>query len=233
MRSQRLALASGAVYVLAILIGNGLAEAGTSDGDDAAAVLADLQRGFSPVQAFGLTLEILGFALFLVFLGALYRTLRRAETADGWLAATALGAGLVTVAVKISSVAPALAARFRADDLSPELARTMEDIGGAGFVISGYTLGIFVGAAALATLVTRLVPRWLAAAGVVVSVLTIAAGTAGILDPAGYVPVPFLLGLVWIVAVSVVLTVRARPAGDPIRPGRPAEVVPAGAARTA
>jgi hypothetical protein len=233
MRSQRLALASGAVYVLAILIGNGLAEAGNSGGDDGAAVLADLQRGFTPVQAFGLTLEILGFALFIVFLGALYRTLRRAETADGWLAVTALGAGLVTVAVKVASIGPAMAARMRADDLSPELARTLEDINGAGFVISGYTLGIFVGAAALATLVTRLVPRWLASAGVVVGVLTIAAGTAGILDPAGYVPIPFLLGLVWVVAVSVVLAIRARPAGDSAPPDRAAETVPAGAVGTA
>jgi hypothetical protein len=233
MRSQRLALASGAFYVLAILIGNGLAEPGDVDGDDAAAVLADLQGGLSPVQVFGLTLEILGFAFFLVFLGALYRTLRRAETADGWLAAAALGAGVTTVAVKVASIGPGMAGRLRADDLSPELARTLEDIGGASFVISGYTSGIFVGAAALATLVTRLVPRWLAAAGVVVGVLTIAAGTAGILDPAGYVPIPFLLGLVWIIAVSVVLAVRARSTGDVDRPGGVAGTVPAGAVGTA
>lgn len=233
MRSQRLALASGALYVLAILIGNGLAEPGTIDGDDAVAVLAELQRGLSPVQTFGLTLEILGFALFVVFLGALYRTTRRAETRDSWLAVTALGAGLLTVAVKVASIGPAMAARMRADDLSPELARTLEDINGAGFVVSGYTLGIFVAAAALATLVTRLIPRWLASAGVVVGVLTIAAGTAGILDPAGYVPIPFLLGLVWILAVSVLLAVRARSTGGSDRPGHAAGTVPAGAAGTA
>ena len=183
MRSERLAAASGAIYVLAILIGNGLAEGGESGGDDAAAVLAELQRGLTPVQAFGLTLEILGFLLFLVFLGALYRTLRRAEASDGWLAVTALGAGLVTVAVKVGSIGPGMAARLRAQDLSPELARSLEDIGDASFVISGYTMGIFLAAAALATLVNRVVPRWLASTGVVVGVLTVAAGTAGILDP--------------------------------------------------
>ena len=233
MWSQRLALASGAMYVVAILTGNGLAEGGESSGDDAAAVLAELQRDLSPVQAFGLTLEILGFVLFVVFVGALYRTLRRAEASDGWLAVTALGAGLVSVAGKIASIGPAMVARQRADDLSPELARALEDINGAGFVISGYTLGIFLAAAALGSLVTRLLPRWLAATGVVVGVLTIAAGTAGILDPAGYVPIPFLLGLAWILAVSVVLAVRARPAGDADGPGRAAGTVPAGAVRTA
>ena len=232
MRTQRLALASGGIYVVTILLGNGLAEAGNSEGGDGATVLAELQRGLSPLQTFGLTLEILGFALFLVFLGALYRVLRRTGGGD-WLATTALGAGIATVAVKVASIGPGMTARRRADDLSPELARVLEDLGDASFVISGYTLGIFLSAAALATLVTRLVPRWLAAAGVVIGVLTIAAGTAGILDPAGYVPIPFLLGLVWIVAVSVVLAVRARPAGDPARPGRAAGTVHAGAAGTA
>ena len=85
MRSQRLALASGALYVLAIMIGNGLYEAGKTGADDGAGALADLQRTTSPVQTVGLTLEILGFTAFLVFLGALYRTLR-ARGADGRLA---------------------------------------------------------------------------------------------------------------------------------------------------
>ena len=44
MRSQRLALASGALYVLAIMIGNGLYEAGKTGADDGAGALADLQR---------------------------------------------------------------------------------------------------------------------------------------------------------------------------------------------
>jgi predicted nucleic acid-binding protein len=235
MRSQRLALASGAIYVLAILIGNGLAEGGESSGDDAAVVLAELQRGLSPVQVFGLTLEILGFALFVVFLGALYRALRRAGGSDGdsWLAVAALGGGLISIAVKVASIGPGMTARMRADDLSPELARTLEDLGGASFVISGYTLGIFLAAAALATLVTRIVPRWLASAGVVVGVLTLAAGTAGILDPAGYVPIPFLLGLLWILVVSVVLAVRPPSTGAADRTGRAAGTVPAGAVGTA
>ena len=233
MRSQRLALASGALYVLAIMIGNGLYEAGKTGADDGAGALADLQRTTSPVQTVGLTLEILGFTAFLVFLGALYRTLRRGERTDGWLAATALGAGLVTVAVKLGSIGPVMAANLRADELTPDLARTLNDLGGADFVISGYTSGIFVAAAAAATLATRLLPRWMSLAGVVVGVLTIAAGTAGIVDPAGYVPMPFLLGLLWVLATSVVLAVRAGNARDDGRSGHAAEAVPAGAVGTA
>ena len=54
-----------------------------------------------------------------------------------------------------------MAANLRADELTPDLARTLNDLGGADFVISGYTSGIFVAAAAAATLATRLLPRWL------------------------------------------------------------------------
>lgn len=233
MRFERLAAASGAVYVLAILLGNGLYEAGKTGAEDGPGILADLQRTTSPVQTFGLTLEILGFTAFLVFLGALYRTLHRAERRDGWLAATALGAGLVTVAVKLGSVAPLMAANLRVDQLTTDVARTLNDLGGAAFVLSGYTSGIFVAAAAAAGLVTRVLPRWLSIAGIVVGVLTIAAGTAGVVDPAGYVPVPFLLGLVWMLVTSVVLAVRAPAADDEDPRTRAAGSVTSGAARTA
>jgi hypothetical protein len=233
MRSERLAAASGAVYVLAIMIGNGLYEAGKTGADDGKGVLADLQRTTSPVQTIGLTLEVLGFSAFLIFVGVLYRTLRRAERPDGWLAATALGAGLVTVAVKLGSIGPLMGANRRADELTPDLARTLNDLGGADFVISGYTSGIFVAAAGAATLATRVLPRWLAIAGVVVGVLTIAAGTAGIVDPAGYVPVPFLLGLLWTLVTSAVLAIRGPAAADDGARSGAAGSVPAGAARTA
>jgi predicted nucleic acid-binding protein len=230
MRSQRLALASGAIYVVLIMIGNTLYEAGKTGADDGPGALADLQRTTTAVQTLGLAMEVLGFTALLVFLGALYRTLQRAERPDGWLAATALGAGLVTVAVKLGSIGPDMAANLRADELTPDLARTLSDLAGADFVISGYTSGIFVASAAAAALVTRVLPRWLAISGVVVGVLTIAAGTAGIADPAGYVPVPFLLSLLWVLVTSAVLALR-RPGADGNH--RDAEAVPAGAAGAA
>ena len=137
----------------------------------------------------------------------------------------------MTVAVKLGSIGPVMAAQLRADNLTPDLARTLNDLGGADFVISGfYTSGIFVAATA-AALLLRLLPRWMSVAGIVVGVLTVAAGTAGIVDPAGYVPVPFLLGLLWVLAASIVL-LRAGNGRDDGR-GHAAEAVPAGAVGTA
>ena len=227
MRFERMGAASGAVYVLAIMIGNGLYESGSSGGDDGPGMLADLQRETTMVHSVGLTLEVLGFTAFLVFLGYLYRVLRCAEGPDGWLASTALGAGLVTVAIKLGSIAPVMAADLRSQELTPDLVRTLMDLGGAAFVVSGYSSGIFVAAAAAATLTGRVLPRWLALAGVAVGVLTVAAGAAGVLDPASYVPLPFLFGLLWLLVTSAVLTVRG---SNPPAIGTQSAAMPMGAA---
>jgi hypothetical protein len=226
MRSERLAAATGAAYVALIMVGNGLAT-GNGDPEDGPTILAHLRDGRSPAQTVGVLMEILGFAVFLVFLGYLYRVLRRAEGADGWGATVALGAGLVTTAVKLSSATAMLASEAHPAQLTPDLARVLNDIGGGGFVVSGYVYGIFVAAAAGAAFASRVLPRWLAISGVVVGVLAVAAGAAGVLDPLGYVPIPFLLCLAWVLVTSIVLTVRGRrPAGAV--PDRTAGAVPAG-----
>ena len=231
MRSERLAAATGAAYVALIMVGNGLAT-GNGDPEDGPTILAHLRDGRSPIQTVGVLMEILGFAVFLVFLGYLYRVLRRAEGTDGWGAAVALGAGLVTTAVKLSSATAMLASEAHPNQLTPDLARTLNDIGGGGFVVSGYVYGIFVAAAAGTAFASRALPRWLSISGVVVGVLAVAAGAAGVLDPLGYVPIPFLLCLAWVLVTSIVLTVRGRrPAAA--TPDRTADAVPAGVPTTA
>jgi hypothetical protein len=176
-------------------------------------------------------MEILGFAAFLVFLGYLYRVLRRAEGTEGWAAAVAFGAGLLTTAVKLASATAMLASELHPNQLTPDLARVLNDIGGGGFVISGYLYGIFLLAAAGSGVASRALPRWLGISGLVVGALTVAAGVAGILDPIGYVPVPFLLCLAWVLVTSIVLTVRAGRQARTISDD--ATAVPAGVPATA
>lgn len=216
MRTDRIAAATGAIYVALIMVGSGLAT-GNGDPQDGPTILAHLRQGRSPTETVGVTMEVLGFAVFLVFLGYLYRVLRRAEGTEGWGAAVALGAGLVTTAVELAAATAMLASEAHPDQLTPDLARVLNDIGGGGFVISGYLYGIFVLAAAGSAFVSRALPRWLSLIGLVAGALTLAAGTAGILDPAGYVPVPFLLCLAWVLATSIVLTIsRRQPVGTTV-----------------
>jgi hypothetical protein len=231
MRSDRFAAATGAIYVALIMVGSGLAT-GNGDPQDGPAILAHLRHGRTLTETVGVTMEVLGFAVFLVFLGYLYRLLRRAEGAEGWGAAVALGAGLVTSAVKLGSATAMLASEAHPGQLTPDLARTLNDIGSGGFVISGYLYGIFTLAAAGSALASRALPRWLTISGLVAGVLTVAAGTAGILDPIGYVPVPFLLCLAWVLVTSIVLAVRGRRPVDAAA-DRTVNAVPAGASATA
>jgi hypothetical protein len=207
MRTERLAAVSGAVYVVLAMVGNGIATAGQSNVESGQAVLADLQHR-STAQSIGIAMEVLSFAALVVFLGFLYRVLRRAERPDGWAAAAAFGTGLIATAVKLASAAPGLAAFLRRDDLPPVLARTINDLGGGAFIISGYVFGVFVALAAGSAFGSLALPRWLSISGLVAGALTIAAGVAGVLSPAGYVPVPFLLCLAWILAASIVLSRR-------------------------
>ena len=204
----RTGAASGAVCVLLVMVGNGLALAGWSEDRDGPGVLADLQRDLSVVNMVGLSMELLGWAALVMFLGYLYRVLKRAEGPDGWLAPVAFGSGLIMVCVKLGSVAPLTAAWYRRDDLTVTTAATLSDLSGALFIVSGWTTGLLVASAAGSALTSGVLPRWLGWFGMVSGVAALVAGTAGIMGPRGYVPLPFLAALLWILISSVVLTVR-------------------------
>jgi hypothetical protein len=212
MRSERLAAATGLAYVTAVAVGDPLATS-TSSGTP----LEQLREGRTVVEATGVVLELVAFGFLLLFLGYLYRVLHRAEGPGGWAAGAALGAGLVATAVKLGSAAPVVAAVYRADVLTPDLARTLDDLNGGAFVVSGYPFGVFVALAAGSAFVSRALPRWLTAGGLVAGAVTVVAGIAGVLDPGAYLPVPFLLSLLWVLLASAVLTVRGRRPGTAAR----------------
>jgi hypothetical protein len=199
--------ATGAVYVLAMVAGNALTQGGKDIGDGSTA-LAALRHGRTTAQSVGAVLGPLSILALLVFIGHLYRVLRAAERPAARAATAALGAGLVMTALDVSSAMPSVAAVLGRDGLTPPVLRTLHAMNDAGFVISGYVYGIFVVLAAASAFNSRVLPRWLAGGGLVVGVLALVAGLAGIVDPGGYVPVPFLLSLAWVALTSLLLAVR-------------------------
>ena len=218
---DRVGALSGAAYVLLILVGNQLAEgSGSSTHQTGAQVLAHVGKQADSASAqIGMTMEILGFVGFALFVPWLYAALRRAGA--GWPAAVALVGGTTTLAVKIGSGATALTLITDRGRVDPQTAMVLNDLNGAAFVITFITFGIFLLGAGLALLESRLVGRFAAWSAV-------ALGVAGILltlvtqaDPINSNPIPFLLGLLWILVVSVRLAVRA--------PRVDAQAVPTGA----
>jgi hypothetical protein len=148
-------------------------------------------------------IELIGMLFFLPFLGYLWGVLRRAEGADGWLSMTALGAGLAAFIVKIASAAPLLAADNEAQ--SGHLHDALVSVNDISFIVTMLPLGVFAAAVATVTLKTGALPRWL---GWFATVTAPALVVNGLFFGSTEGPA-FLLFLVWLVATSIVLTLRA------------------------
>ncbi|HVU76905.1 MAG TPA: DUF4386 family protein [Gaiellaceae bacterium] len=151
----------------------------------------------------GGVVELFGILTLIVFAATLWSVLRTGDSEDGIAAATAFGAGLASATVKLASVPAAFAATWR-HGLSPQLAAALIDMNNVAFVLT-WTLDAVMFAAAATVIFRRAVlPRWLGWLGAVTALLLIVSAPAADVVP----PLGMLLGFVWIVATSVVLTRR-------------------------
>ena len=158
-------------------------------------------------------LEVSAFLLFFVFLGFLANLLRRyrANHDVGVAAATAVLAGAVMLAIKLGSVSPMVALYLDRDRLSPELAQVLNDINGAAFLVSWLPFALFVGCAALALRAIGQIGRPTTYIGLAAGVAGVGLATWGLVDPVAASPLAFLVGGLWMMTVSIRLTVRPTP----------------------
>ena len=234
---HRVAAATGALYIVCIIIGNTLATAGDSSSSHptGAAVLRDVERqAHSGAATAGFVLEVVGFTLFIVFLGYLAATFVARSATDGGrvLGATAVVSGVTMLAIKLGSAAPMVALSMDRQQLDPTLARVLNDINGAAFVVSWLPTAVFVGTAAVALHQARLVGRVSAWSGAALGVVGVPLAIAGLHDPASANPMAFLLGLLWVMVVSARIAVwPARVGASAGRSARPDQAIaPAGVA---
>jgi hypothetical protein len=163
--------------------------------------------------------ELIGLLLFIPFLGYLCSVLREAEGPGGWLAATAFGAGLVNIAIKLGSIAPGNAADRFADGTATHQA--LDVMNSTAFIATMLPLSVLTAAAAVVIVRTRVLPHWLGWLAAITAPLLLVNGM--FLD-AEFGPA-FLLFLLWVLLTSVVLTVRPGHVGshtEPVRPFPPA-----------
>jgi hypothetical protein len=186
----RLGASTGALFVI-LLFGP------SSSGSDASIVLV---------------LELIGLLMFIPFLGYLWSILREAEGPRGWLATTALGAGLVDITIKLGSVAPGKAADGFGESTATHQA--LEDMNSVSFIATMLPLSVLMAAVAVITLHSGGLPRalgWLAAITAPLLLVN------GMFLDAEFGPA-FLLFLLWTLIASVVLMVRPSVAGSPEDP---------------
>jgi hypothetical protein len=210
---DRIGAATGAAFVALIMVGNQMASGGSADSAHPTGeqVLRDVaHQASSTAFTAGFVLEGLGFVAFIGFLGYLADVLRRGpgRGPGGIAAGAAIVSGAVMLAVKLGSAVPLGALAIDRGHISPQLAQVLNDMSGVAFVICWVPFGIFTGAAAAGLHRAALVGRATAYSGLALGVAGLALGIAGVHDPLGANPLVFLLGLAWLLAVSVRLAVR-------------------------
>jgi hypothetical protein len=210
---DRIAAATGALFVVLVTVGNQIDVAGTDQSahPTGSSVLHDAAaQAHSTSAMIGFALEFLGFMAFVVFLGYLLDLRRRTSApATGAIAsATAVCAGLTMLIVKLASAVPMGAVLLDHDGMSPELARVLDDMGGVAFVLGWLPYAVFVAAAALGLLRAGLVGRPTAIVGVVVGAAGFVLALIALENPVAGNPMAWMAGLLWTLVVSVRLAVR-------------------------
>ena len=225
---DRLGAATGAAFVVLAMVGNEIASGSSqSVRPTGEQVLSDVARqASSTAYTVGIVLECLAFVAFIGFLGYLAYALRRAHGRGpaGIAAGAAVVSGAVMLAVKLGSVAPLGALAIDHAHMSPQLALVLNDLGGVAFIISWLPFAVFVAATAAALHRAGLVGRPTTYIGFALGAVGLALSIAGVYEPAGANPLAFLLGLAWLLAVSIRLAVR---------PGRDLDPGPASGAANA
>jgi hypothetical protein len=208
---DRVAAASGGAYVLLTVVGNSMGSMPEGDHPDGPTDLAWLHGPHGTGETLGFALEVLGMLALLTFLPWFASTMRRRGgpgEAAHWLAGVAVVAGGVALAVKFASFLPMGAAFLDRDELDVRTALVLMDMDAAGFVVSFIPFAVMVIAAAAAGLTSGVLGRLAGWSGVAVGVLTLVLTLATGVDPTRTNPMPFLAGLLWLLAVSARLVWR-------------------------
>jgi hypothetical protein len=203
--SVRLAALAGAIFFALMVIQANLRSGAPSASDSGQKIFDYVADHAGRLQ---LSAVLLGLAMSaaLVWLSGLYRTVRRAEGGTPAVAVTALAGGVLTAASTVIGALIVGTMAVRIDDLDPAGARvwwTMSLLS-IGAMLLG--LLVMIGATAVVGLQTRLFGRWFAAAGLVLTIVSLAGAftigyaSTGIQVVAG---IAIILDGVWILLVSI------------------------------
>jgi uncharacterized membrane protein len=141
-----------------------------------------------------------------IFAAVLAATIRHREGAQPWLSNVTFGAGLLGVAVKLTSLPAVFALAYRArEGFEPQLAAALTDMNDFSFVLTWPLLALMIGAAAIGVLRYGALPAWLGWSGVAGAIALFAA------LPLAFGPgaaIAFVASSLWIVLASATMVIR-------------------------
>lgn len=195
---------AGTAFVVLVLTGNTLTESVVGTDESPVGTAADLAaQAASTTARAGFALELFAMLCLAVFAATVTAVgLRPGSRAAALAVLTSVAAGIF-VAVKAAMAAPLLAALEGVDTLPDDVLQALVDTNGAAFVLSWLPMALFVGCAGAVLRRAGLVGTFLGGAALLLGVLGVGAAVVGAAWPTAAVPIPFLLGLVWIAAAGV------------------------------
>jgi hypothetical protein len=153
--------------------------------------------------------------LMLVFLAGLFVTLRRAEGGSGVLSLTALGSGLVMVAMLYMGwmIAGNITTFIAEEGGDAATVSALDALAPMSLALSAFPRAVLLGAVSALILERRIAPRWIGITGVVLAAVHLV-GTLTL--PVGDIFPLLALGslvyTVWVIALSASLLRRIKPA---------------------
>jgi hypothetical protein len=217
VRADRIAAATGVVFVLLLAIGLFVVIPTAPAFDSSPARIQQFYVSHRRDLQVGLFIASFGWAFFVWFLGSLVSHLRRAEGRDGRLAGIVFGSGLIVAADFIVALAVLAAAAFRPEQTSAELVRTLNDLAFLLAVPAALVATAFFAAIAKLSLKAGALPTWLSGLAMLAAIGN-GFSVGGVFNDTGAFSagdgalgfyVPLLSFLLWILLASIVLTARA------------------------
>ena len=166
---------------------------------------------------FGVLLVMIAAALLLFFVGYLRKVLRAAPGEGGMLPAVALAGATVMAAGAALDATISFVLAESADDIEPAAVQALQAIWDNDWPPIALGASVLLLASGLSIALYGALPRWLGWVAILLGVIG--------LTPIGFVS--FLAGGIWILIVSVLLTLRARAVTQPPPPGAPDRAAPA------
>lgn len=212
--TRRIGAAGGAVYVLlGLLRGDGGSQLGFHATRQQIVAWIHTNSSITAGRYVTALLELFGLLCFLIFVAYLSGLLRRAEGEFGYLWTVALGAGILSVAIKISSFpASVVALVWARDGVDPRVIGMLFDMGDVAMVLTLMATGLMLAAVAVVAIPTGVLPRWLGWGTAATSVALFGNVTFAYASP-DFSPAMFVF-MLWTLVTSVLLIRRA---GAPAR----------------
>jgi hypothetical protein len=184
--ARRVVAVSGVLYVMLSLIGFG--------------------DGSSKPSWVGADLGLLSLLCFLVFVATLSSVLGPTQGSGNPLSAMALAAGVLSVALKLSSYSFAAATNFMPGGIpDSHLADTLQYMAGAAQAFTWPTDALFIFAVAVLIFRSQVLPRWVGGGAAVVGLSLVASWAIWTLQaPFEFAPAVLFM-MLWVVVTSITI----------------------------